>query len=414
MSQAWPGPDPGPFDAEVVRAAAEAYVWAQPVLAGCRELWWAAPGAALPGDPAFRHERRPPRPGDGSRWADPTVLTSSAWLDLRAEPVLLGHGDLPPGRYAGLQVVDLFARTVAHLGSAATGTDAAAWAVTAPGWTGRLPPDLDGVLTAATGAVRVVGRVRVPPDGDVEAAHAVQDGFWVRPLHSLGGRRPPPPAPPAHWLPWDEEHARGGGFVDYLALLARAYRPESTEDGALLDRCTALGLLPAPLDARTRRLVARGAALGAAQIRDAAGRAGEPADLPEPLRRALAAAGEAHPAEPEEVRVLRWRSLHGEPLRGHHRYRLVLPAGAPPARLSWSLAAYSEPTGGLAGDPVRGDALAAAPAADGSVAVAVQRDRPADPRVAWLPSPPGDLSLALRLYAPDPGAWTPPVLRVTA
>lgn len=424
MPETLPAPVPAvPHDPEVVRAAAEAAVWAHPALLGYRELRTEVrTGVAAFG--VLHHDEGPAAPGDGTRWADPVLLRSSAWLDLRAEPAVVGHPDLPPGRYTGLQVVDLLARTVAHLGAASTGTAAADWAVVGPGWDGPVPPGVRGVLRPESAVVRVLARTAVPTPGDLPGARDLQRRFRALPLHALGGVPPPRAAPSVAWLPWDEERAWGAGFVDYLALLLRLTRPAAPGDRALLDRWTRLGLLPGPdadVDARTRMLVARGAALGAAQLEDALRReglerdAGGGAPAGSALRRAVDAVHELHAPEPGEVGVRRWRGLHGEPLDGHRRYRLVLRAPVP-ARLGWSLTAYAEPSGELAANPPHRSALGPGTpglpwSRGGALAVALQHDAPADAagRAGWLPVPPGPFSLVLRRYAPDPGteAWAP-------
>lgn len=409
-------------DPEVVRAAAEAYVWAYPALLGYRELRTEVRTGVAAFD-VFDLDDAPPAPGDGSRWADPRLLRSSAWLDLRAEPAVLGHPDLPPDSYAGLQVVDLLARTVAHLGAVATGSAAADWVVAGTAWEGPRPRGVRGVVRTGSGLVRVLTRTALPPSDDVEVARALQRSYRVGPLHALGGVPPPRPAPSVDWLPWDEERAWGPGFVDYVALLLRLARPADPAGQALVDRCRRLGVLPDPhspsRSGRTRNLVARGAALGAAQLQDAAQRDGDAGSTA--LGRAVAAAVELHAPEPSEVRTLRWRRVGDEPLDGHRRYRLTLPAGAP-ARLGWSLAAYAEPSGELVADPLHRSALhpgvAGLPwAPDGSLTVTVQHQRPPAPgtgaTTAWLPAPAGRFSLMLRLYAPTPragGDWAP-VLR---
>ena len=50
--------------------------------------------------------------------------------------------------------------------------------------------------------------------------------------------------------------------------------------------------------------------------------------------------------------------------------------------------------------------------ADGSIAIAIQRERPAERDVNWLPAPAGGFRLNMRLYWPKPsvlnGRWHPP------
>lgn len=413
-------------DAETVRVAAEAYVWAYPILLGYRELrtQTRVDGAEFA---TFRHDTHPPTPGDGSGpWADPGLLRSSAWLDLRAGPVVLSHPELPTDAYVGLQVVDLFARTVGNVGVVATGPEASAWAITGPDWDGPAPAGLRGTLRAESDVVRVLVRTAVPTPRDLAGARALQQEYRLRPAAAPGGVPSPRPAAPLDWLAWDEDRAWGPGFVDYLELLLRAHRPTGASDRALLDRCERLGILTDPrvgrTDTRTRALVGRGAALGAAQLRDAVERDGNGVPALDPLDRAVAASVELHPPDPREIRTLRWRRVDGDHLRGQRQYRLTFVHDRlPPARLSWSLATYAEPTGELVANPARRytvgprtPGLTWAP--DGSLTIAVQHDEPTDPRMRtnWLPAPQGPFSLVARLYAPDSDrrGWTPPPLRI--
>lgn len=439
MPETQPAPVPVPHDAEVVRAAAEAAVWAHPALLGYRQLRTdLRTGRARFG--VLDHDG-PPAPGDGTHHADPLLLRSTAWLDLRAEPAVVGHPALPAGRYAGLQVVDLLARTVAHLGAVGTGRDAGDWAVAGPGWDGPVPPGVRGVLRSGSPLVRVVARTGVPGPGGLTAAVELQHAYRVRPLHALGGVPPPRPAPSPDWLAWDEERAWGAGFVDYLALLLRLAPPADPADRARVARWVRLGVLGRAAlpgaggredgdrgaDARTRVLVARGAALGAAQLADALRREGQGPDGPGPaggaepaaaLRRAVAAEYELHAPEREEVRTLRWRLLDGEPLDGHRRYRMTLRT-EPPARLLWSLVAHAEPSGELVAHRARRCALGPGTpdlprGRDGSLTVTLQHDEPAEAfgRAGWLPVPPGRFSLVLRLYGPVRAPRWAPVLRM--
>jgi len=109
----------------------------------------------------------------------------------------------------------------------------------------------------------------------------------------------------------------------------------------------------------------------------------------------------------------------GQALTGTHRYRLTFaPGQAPPAGAFWSLTMYDS-DGYLVADPSNihavGDShppLATQP--DGSIVVALQHDRPADPAVNWLPTPPAGFRLNLRLYIPGAsfldGTWKPPAI----
>jgi hypothetical protein len=101
----------------------------------------------------------------------------------------------------------------------------------------------------------------------------------------------------------------------------------------------------------------------------------------------------------------------GRPLSGANAYRLTFPAdGLPPAHAFWSLAMYEVTAEGRAflvdnpigrysiGDRTQG----LQKAADGSLTLYLQRERPDGERAAnWLPAPAGAMRLVLRAYEPD-------------
>jgi hypothetical protein len=107
----------------------------------------------------------------------------------------------------------------------------------------------------------------------------------------------------------------------------------------------------------------------------------------------------------------------GQQFDGANRYRLTFaPGDEPPARAFWSLTLY-DADGYLVENPTRRYAIGnshppLARPADGSIVVAIQRDRPTEPGLNWLPAPAGGFRLNLRLYWPRrsalSGAWKPP------
>ena len=111
------------------------------------------------------------------------------------------------------------------------------------------------------------------------------------------------------------------------------------------------------------------------------------------------------------------RDSAGALLDGRSRYRIVFAKGqAPPARAFWSLTMY-DADGYLVANPQKHYAIGdshppLARRADGSIVVVVQRTKPTEARVNWLPPPAGPFRLNLRLYMPTArvlsGAWQPP------
>jgi hypothetical protein len=109
----------------------------------------------------------------------------------------------------------------------------------------------------------------------------------------------------------------------------------------------------------------------------------------------------------------------GALLTGANSYRVVFRrAQLPPVRGFWSITMYDS-DGFLVPNAAHRYSLGPthpplARRGDGSVVIAIQRARPAEKDVNWLPAPAGGFRLSLRLYWPKPavlsGAWQPPSL----
>lgn len=109
----------------------------------------------------------------------------------------------------------------------------------------------------------------------------------------------------------------------------------------------------------------------------------------------------------------------GRLFNGANRYRLVFGRGQlPPARAFWSLTMYDS-DGYLVANPTNRYAVGSSHPplvrrADGSVVIDIQRARPTERGVNWLPAPPAGFRLNLRLYMPTrralSRAWVPPAV----
>jgi len=121
------------------------------------------------GNPSFRSVVRP----------NVDTLYSTAWLDLRGEPVLL---TLPPGdgRYFLVQCMDAWTNVFAAPGIRTLGHRGATYAIVGPDWHGELPPQVE-VLRAPTPMVWVLGRIYVRDPDDLPAARAFQRRLDLRP-----------------------------------------------------------------------------------------------------------------------------------------------------------------------------------------------------------------------------------------
>jgi hypothetical protein len=119
------------------------------------------------------------------------TLYSSAWLDVAKEPYVLSLPD-EGDRYFLIPMLDAWTNVFEVPGKRTTGDKAQKYAITGPGWTGKLP---EGVTEykSPTGTVWIIGRTYCTgtPD-DYKAVHALQDNYSLVPLRAYGQPYTPP------------------------------------------------------------------------------------------------------------------------------------------------------------------------------------------------------------------------------
>jgi len=370
------------------------------------------------------------------------TLTSSAWLDLSAEPLVLAVPDMG-GRYYAMPVYDAWTTPAAVIGARTTGPGAREFALVGPWFRGPLPRHLS-VIQSRTSMAWILAQVRCDGDDDAAAVHRIQHGIRLTPLSRYGRGEGPPPdvesgvrssavvsSPVARIARMDP--------VEYFGRVARllADNPPHRNDRVHVGRMSVLGVVPghppdwSPGDRPLLRAVARGMAEGLAHVEAAgeaiAGAAGPwvcPQELghrqSDPLIRA-ASVWTALGALPRHDALVYTSRLDGtgRTLTGERRYTLhFAPGASPPAQAFWSLTAYDDVGFFVAGEnqrPTVGDRDPLRYESDGSLVLRLQPDRPGGEQANWLQTPAGAFSLALRLYRPGPpalrGAWRPPGAR---
>jgi hypothetical protein len=163
---------------EAREIASEAFLYAYPMLYNYKTLFQQAVDPSFPGFIVrfnrFRHYSR------GFTPADKDIVTPSndtpyswAWLDLRAEPMVVSV-PASSDRYYVLQWFDLYTHNFAYIGSRATGTEAGDYLFAGPGWRGETPSGIKKVFNAETEIVGTLTRTSWTGPEDHDGLVAMQ------------------------------------------------------------------------------------------------------------------------------------------------------------------------------------------------------------------------------------------------
>ena len=371
------------------------------------------------------------------------TLYSSAWLDLTGEPVVVSAPDTND-RYYLLPMLDMWTDVFASPGWRTTGTGAADFLITPPGWTGKAPEGLSRIA-APTPYVWIIGRTKTDGPADYDAVHRIQAGYKVTPVSHWGkGRAEPvtvksdpavdmktPPMVQADTMP-------AGAYFTYAAELLKLHPPHLTDQPIIaqmkqigleagksfdfdqLDPLVKQALESVPEDAQQLMkwkvpTLARVVNYWSMNT-DTMGVYGNYY-----LKRAIIAQLGLGANLPEDaIYPLNLADETGKPLDGANQYTIHFEKGAtPPVRAFWSITLYDADGFQVANSLKRFAVSSWMPFkynADGSLDLHFQNDSPGkDKEANWLPAPKAPFNLTMRLYSPQAdaltGKWSPPAVK---
>jgi hypothetical protein len=386
-------------------------------------------------------------------YADTAIVTpnsdtpySMAWLDLRAEPIIISVPAVPASRYYSVQLVDGNTFNYGYIGSRTTGTEAGDYMVVGPHWQGKTPPGIKQTFQSSTDFSLTIFRTQLFNPDDMPNVEKVQAGYKVQPLSSYL-HQSAPPAPAAIDFPKINKEMVKSNFFEYLDF-ALQFAPPGPEETAIRAKLASIGIGPGKtfnfkdlsLEHKAELLVGMKEGSDkvekylASQVVNANGwglsdpfgdRAFFNGDW---LKRAASAQAGIYGNNVEEASYpMTRKDSKGETLDGSkHNYTITFPANAlPPVNAFWSVTMYDGKTQLLIKNPIN-RYLINSPMLpqlkkgnDGSLTLYVQKDSPGtDKESNWLPAPDGPIYLVMRLYWPktEPpsllpigkGAWKPP------
>ncbi|MVU82251.1 DUF1254 domain-containing protein [Nocardia sp. ET3-3] len=353
------------------------------------------------------------------------TLYSQAWLDLRAEPMVLQVPAMEAGRYWLMQFLDAWTNTAHDPSSADPKIKAGdrnppyTYLVTGPGWKGSVPAGMTQ-LAMPTGTTWLIGRIEYKGDNDIQNVRALQQQLKLAPLSVWNadpnavqggpGAQPTGGGVPAQLV----AQMDGPTFFNRLCAVM-ALNPPAPDDSDAMKRFATIGITPgatmstAPADMLTAAATAARKSVAAYRDPKAQNQNGWTFNLgvgaygtDYPLRAQVAAIGLGANLPRDAV----YPTVNAN-ADGGSRFRLTFAKDQlPPVGAFWSLTAYDAESylvPNPAGIYSVGHLVPIAPAADGTVEITVQHADPGPdvPAGHWLPIPDsGRFSLTLRLYAP--------------
>jgi hypothetical protein len=374
------------------------------------------------------------------------TLYSITFLDLIKEPMVVSAPNTG-GRYYMLPMLDMWTDVFASPGSRTTGTEAADFLVTPPGWGGTVPSGMTRI-SAPTPYVWIIGRTKTDGPKDYDAVHKIQSGYKVTPLSGWG--KPPksveasidpavdmktPPKVQVDTMPADK-------YFAYAAELLKVNPPHLTDE-PIIAQMKRIGIEPGKsFDIEKLDPAIRDALRGVPELAqklmtsklptvarvvngwqmntDTIGVYGNYY-----LKRAIIAQFGLGANLPEDaIYPFNLADESGKPLDGASKYTLHFDKGAtPPAGAFWSVTLYDQ-DGFQVPNPLNRFAVSSwmnlKQNADGSLELYLQNESPGkDEEANWLPAPKGAFNLTMRVYSPKSealtGTWNPPpVTRVQA
>lgn len=167
---------------------------------------------------------------------------SMAWLDLRAEPIVLSVPAVPKNRYFSVMLCDGNTYNYGYIGSRATGNEAGNYMVVGPDWNGETPAAIKKVFRSGTQFSAAAYRTQLFNPADMPNVIKVQAGYKVQPLSAFL-HKPAPAAAPAIDFPKIDKDMIKTGFFDYLDF-ALQFAPATPDEKEIRSTLARIGVGP--------------------------------------------------------------------------------------------------------------------------------------------------------------------------
>ncbi|ANP85990.1 DUF1254 domain-containing protein [Rhizobium leguminosarum] len=352
---------------------------------------------------------------------------SWAWLDLRAEPIVLSVPAVPEDRYYVMQLIDLFTYNFGYVGVRATGYNAGNYLIAGPRWKETKVEGITKVIRSETDIVGILGRTSLTGPEDVENLKKIQAQYKLTSLSKFLNAPSPKPAPEISFPTYDAAKATNHDFIEYINFLLQFTQPTVGDEKDMMERFAKIGIGPGKsfdstkVDPETLKAIDAGVEDAKASMKETAAKTLSSNGLfgnrefmrGNYMTRAMGAQKGLYGNSIEEA----WYGgFVGDGAKPTKLY--FAPGQLPPAKFFWSLTLYTLPDRLLYANALKrysiGDRTPGLVyGKDKSLTIYLGHSSPgADKDSNWLPTPEGKYSLVARVYGPSPeaisGNWTLP------
>ena len=392
---------------------------------------------------------------------------SLAWMDLRAEPMVLSVPAVDKKRYYSVMLVDGNTFNYGYIGTRATGPEAGDYLVAGPRWKGETPPGIKKVFQSTTDFALGVYRTQLFNPKDMPNVVKIQDGYKLQPLSAYLKQPAPAATPTPDWPSLGKDAVTPHHdaldalvklenkvfvethFFDYLDF-ALQFAPPGPEEADIRAKLARIGVggdkkfAFKDLSAEHKAAILLGMRDGLKKVEEKAATIGKSINgwsvgsafgdrdfyKGDWLLRAAAAKAGIYGNDAVEAMYPMTKTLaDGTPLDGSkHKYTLTFAKDQlPPVNAFWSVTMYDGKNQLLVKNPINRYLLNSPMLSsmkknpDGSLTLYIQKDSPGkDKEANWLPAPDGPIYLVMRLYWPKAeapsilpageGTWQPPAL----
>ena len=431
------------MDTQTIEIAKEAFIYGYPMVDMYNILYKYAVDTASPEYKAplntIYNTRHVMTPEDTAIVApNQDTPYSYAWLDLRAEPIVVSVPRFETNRYVSLMLNDLYTYIIGYVTPRTNGSAGGDFLVAGPDWAGAVPSGINRVFRAPTQIALAFIRTQLFAPDDIEKVWAIQDQYRVQPQSRYLNTPAPHPAPAFNWVtPLDvRKEPTSLQFYTILNWMLQSM-PVLAEERGLRERLASIDVKPAPSfevrDDATRAALVQGMQVGLQTMQAALGKVRSSGELfgsraflgGNYVSRAVGAmVGILGNSAEEYLGIGYPADANGQPFDGSHSYRIRFkPGELPPVKAFWSITVYNAAML-LYANPLKRYVINSAMLdelvrdADGGFTLYVQHESPGvDKEPNWLPVPQGRFNLTFRAYQPEQAILdftyrAPPVVKV--